>query len=344
MICGICGILLLSWSARVDHYASHYTSGQSMALWLLGRPGGILPQVSPYEDWIQRKMVIDPHPEGDYHCPDCPNRFVITQSMFHKRQAHSDYTDVDRGLKFLIANLSRQVLDGKRPQLPPKESKEMGFGPKLWLQGNNAFTAFKDPKRVLISRASDRPHTIPSPSAGRAPARGFSEKSHVQDVLNHLDTMEMQGPAYCTHPGLYPYRPLKTTPLASKASDAVVEELNADINRLYPFFPFEKQTRGGERGGKTKEAPVVLASADGKPVKMIWNVPEVANMAKTARPDLHEESAGDKARGKGKAKASAEDLVGQDTWFLRRNVERELGRLYPTPSAQTQTQTQIDGS
>ena len=260
-----------------------------MALWLLGRPGGILPQVSPYEDWVQRKMVIEPHPEGDYHCPDCPHRFVITQSIYHKRQAHSDFADGDRGLKFLIANLSRQVLDGKQPQLPSQDSKEIvGLGTKLRLQVNNSFAALKDPKRSLngVSSPVETPLRRRTPfgaPAGRAPARGFSEKSHVQEVWNHLDTVVMSGPTCCTH--IYPYRPLKSTPLASSTSKHVAQEQDIDLNRLYPFFPFD--TRLGGREAKKKEAPVVLANADGTPVKMLWNSPGVSNLAKSAGPVSH---------------------------------------------------------
>ncbi|KAF2661818.1 hypothetical protein K491DRAFT_387747 [Lophiostoma macrostomum CBS 122681] len=338
MICGICGHLPLSWTARIDHYASHFTSGHSMALWLLGRPGGILPQVSPSEEWIQRKMKIEPHPEGDYHCPDCSNRFVITQAMFHKRQAHSDFTDVDYGLKFLIANLSRQVLDGKQPQLPPKESTEMGFGTKLWLQNNTRLMGCGDRDTKRGSTSTLRPTVnvevpmakrIPFGSAlGRMPARGFSETSHASNQNSpHLEAVKL--PAMCTH--IYPYRSFKATSLGtqigtsdshSASADDQDQDHNANLSRLYPFFPFDKQAGAGGGGGrgkaKKKEKPVVLAHGDGKPVKMLWNSP---GLSAASGPVAGKDAGGGNGK---KVKQGTATADGQDAWVLRRDFEGEL--------------------
>lgn len=97
IVCGLCGLILPDWGTRADHISSHFGDGKNMNMWLLERPGGIMPHTSPNEGSVRKKYGLKADPSGEFQCVACPNRFQqISQALFHQRQVHNRWSEHDR--------------------------------------------------------------------------------------------------------------------------------------------------------------------------------------------------------------------------------------------------------
>jgi hypothetical protein len=158
LVCGLCGLILSDWQARIAHISGHYQIGVGMANWILEHPGGVVAHVESSDGSIQSLCNLVLAPDGDFQCDVCPDRFnKLSHIIFHYRQTHGIYSDEDRVFMHVV----------NWPSDSPKLTSRKGltdmaqntFGMKLFKQRNPARKkSISQIKRPLIPIAKKDVH------------------------------------------------------------------------------------------------------------------------------------------------------------------------------------------
>lgn len=144
-----------------------------MDMWLLNRPGGVLPHTQltnlPIVQYLEQKFTPTPVPSGEVKCESCDLRFTqSSHAICHRRRVHNNYFENDRKAMYQVEGTSSSqpsIIDvGSLAGIEDHLAQET-FGMKLFQhRQGGASGSGKTPARTHLDRrpiqASHSNHSI----------------------------------------------------------------------------------------------------------------------------------------------------------------------------------------